>query len=239
MLATTHFLTLLGLGGLTAAFPMDTPVFVDAVNPNIVVRQVSCAPIHLIIARASTEPPGPGMIGSLAEKIIAANPGATNESISYPATLDDYQDSSAQGTAAMTKQLTDYATACPCAQIVLMGYSQGAHVVGDTLCGGGGVLGNAFTPPIDRAIGDRVFAAIQMGDPRFVANKSFDAGNSTSDGLFPRPANLTCDSYASRIKSYCDEGDTYCASGNDTYIHITYLDRYTTNALDFVNDKLA
>ncbi|GME29270.1 putative carbohydrate esterase family 5 protein [Neofusicoccum parvum] len=208
MLATTHLLTLLGLGGLTAAFPMDTPVFVDAVNPNIVVRQVSCAPIHLIIARASTEPPGPGMIGSLAEKIIAANPGATNESISYPATLDDYQDSSAQGTAAMTKQLTDYATACPCAQIVLMGYSQ-------------------------------VFAAIQMGDPRFVANKSFDAGNSTSDGLFPRPANLTCDSYASRIKSYCDEGDTYCASGNDTYIHITYLDRYTTNALDFVNDKLA
>lgn len=146
--------TLALLGGYTTAFPMDTPVFTDTAN-NIVVRQVSCAPVHIIIARASTEPPGPGMIGALAEQVIQANPGATNESIDYPATLSDYQDSSEQGTAAMTRTLTDYANACPCAQIVLMGYSQGAHVVGDTLCGGGGVLGNAFTPPIDKAIGDR------------------------------------------------------------------------------------
>lgn len=83
-----------------------------------------------------------------------------------------------------------------------------------------------------------VFAAILMGDPRFVAGKSFDAGNSTTDGYIPRPANISCDSYTDRMRSYCDEGDYYCAGGNDKVIHNTYLDRYTTDALEFVNDKL-
>ncbi|KAH7032380.1 cutinase [Macrophomina phaseolina] len=206
---------------------------------NVVIRQVSCAPTHLIIARASLEASGPGIIGALAEQILAANPGATNESIAYPATLDDYQDSSAQGTAAMARALTEYAGACPCARIVLLGYSQGAHVVGDALCGGGGVLGNAYTAPVEGMVGERVLAIIQMGDPRFVAGKSFDAGNSTRNGLFPRPANISCDAYGDRIRSYCDEGDTCCAGGNNTLIHVTYLDRYTDDAVDFVNSKLA
>lgn len=151
------------VGSLTSAFPLDTPICTN-VN-QITVCQVSCAQIHIIIARGSKEPPGPGKIGKLAEQIIASNLGTTNESITYPATLDTnkYAYSSAQGTAAMKKQLTDYATGCPSTQFVLLGYSQGAHVVADTLCGGGEFPGSKYTPPIDRAIGgrgERVFDAV-------------------------------------------------------------------------------
>lgn len=41
-------------------------------------------------------------------------------------------------------------TSCPEAKIVLLGYSQGAHVIGNTLCGG------AFAEQgIDLRIGDK------------------------------------------------------------------------------------
>lgn len=35
----------------------------------------------------------------------------------------------------MTKLIEEYVAACPSSKIVLLGYSQGAQVVGDTLCG--------------------------------------------------------------------------------------------------------
>ena len=63
----------------------------------------------------------------------------TIEAIDYPATLTDYGSSSAAGTAAMTVALNNVAIECPSTKVVLMGYSQGAHVVGDTMCGGGAI----------------------------------------------------------------------------------------------------
>lgn len=118
-------------------------------------RQIKCAPIHIIAARESLQGPGPGSIGSLAQLIQDANPGTTLESVDYPATLDNYDSSSREGTKKTTESLTSYAKACPCAQIVMLGYSQGAHVIGDTLCGGGEYLGIPKSPPVDKAVSDR------------------------------------------------------------------------------------
>lgn len=102
----------------------------------------SCAPVHVIVARASTEPPGDGAIGSLARAVIQAHPGATQEAIQYPATLGNYISSESQGVSAEKQQLTSYANNCPGSQIVLLGYSQGAQVSLDALCGrGGGFFG--------------------------------------------------------------------------------------------------
>jgi hypothetical protein len=51
-----------------------------------------------------------------------------------------------------------------------MGYSQGAHVVGDVLGGGqGGNLGTA-TPAIAANISSHVVAVATFGDPRHVAS---------------------------------------------------------------------
>lgn len=116
----------------------------------------NCSDIHIITARASTEPPGEGIIGTLATLIQNSNQGVTRDSVQYPATFQNYAISSAMGTSQLTKQLTAYTKDCPSVKVVLLGYSQGAHVLGDTMCGGGEARGlGPTTPPIDTAVGEK------------------------------------------------------------------------------------
>jgi len=84
-----------------------------------------CADVHVIAARASTELPGPGIIGALVEQVqLTSRQSVSTDSVDYPATLTDYAGSSAQGTAATKALLTSRANACPNQKIVLVGYSQ-------------------------------------------------------------------------------------------------------------------
>jgi acetylxylan esterase len=121
---------------------------------------------------------------------------------------------------------------------VLAGYSQGAHIIGDVLGGGGGGTLGAKTPAIATAIGDKVAAVIQMGDPRHVVGRPYDVGTSRRNGLFPRGADQSLSGYASRIQSYCDNGDTFCDSGLDTAVHRSYTLRYNDAAAGFVLGKI-
>ena len=145
----------------------------------------ACASLHIIVVRASLEPPSQGVIGTLATLITGANPGSTVEWIAYPATLDNYANSSSQGVAAATQRLMDYTDSCKGSQVVLLGYSQGAQVVGDVLCGGGDpdVGLGPFTPPIAKNYSQSVIAMIQMGDPRHLVNKTYDVGSATKNGV--------------------------------------------------------
>lgn len=119
-------------------------------------RQADCSAIHIITARASTEPAGEGIIGGVADGIEESNSGVTREAVDYPAKLFPYASSSEQGTEALTEQLTAYVNNCPESKVFLLGYSQGAHVIGDVLCGGGGVPGiGSESPPISTEIGDK------------------------------------------------------------------------------------
>jgi hypothetical protein len=80
--------------------------------------------VHMIIARASTEAPGPGIIGAVATTVQQSVPGSDSEAVDYPATLTDYVASEASGVAAMQKLIESYATRCPTSKIALLGYSQ-------------------------------------------------------------------------------------------------------------------
>ncbi len=80
--------------------------------------------VHMIIARASTEQPGTGIIGTVATQVQQQIPGSDVVAVDYPATLENYVTSESQGVVAMTKLIMDYASACPNSKIVLMGYSQ-------------------------------------------------------------------------------------------------------------------
>lgn len=119
-------------------------------------RQSDCSAVHIITARASTEPAGEGIIGGVADGIEESNSDVSREAVDYPAKLMPYDDSSQKGTEALTEQLTAYVNECPDSQVVLLGYSQGAHIIGDVLCGGGGVPGiGDESPPISTEIGDK------------------------------------------------------------------------------------
>lgn len=80
--------------------------------------------VHMIVARASTEQPGTGVIGAIANNIQSQVPGSDIVPVDYPALLNPYQPSQKAGVTAMTKLVQDYAKACPQTKMVLMGYSQ-------------------------------------------------------------------------------------------------------------------
>jgi acetylxylan esterase len=226
-------LAVVALGGLTAT--------AIAASAQPAPRGTACADVDVITARASTERPGEGITGSLVTRIVnSGNQTVSRESVDYPATLSNYARSSGQGVAALTEQLTEQVRQCPDQKIVLAGYSQGAHVVLDVLGGGGGgVLGRA-TAPIDADIAAHVAAVVTFGDPRHVVGQAFDVGTSTRDGRFPRSAAQlrVLAGFADRIRSFCDSGDTFCDSGASTAVHLTYLNRYRTDATEFVLGRL-
>jgi hypothetical protein len=80
--------------------------------------------VHIIVARASTEPPGEGIIGAVATKVQQAVPGSDSEAVDYPATLTNYSISEPSGVAAMQTLIQNYVARCPSSKIALMGYSQ-------------------------------------------------------------------------------------------------------------------
>ena len=77
-----------------------------------------------------------------------------------------------------------------------------------------------------------------FGDPSFTADQSFDAGSSTKDGIFAREEGgdslALLNTYASVIRSYCDEHDPFCASGDDESVHSNEVPNHAQAATDFI-----
>jgi hypothetical protein len=94
--------------------------------PDVVRRQGkgACADVHILVARASGEGKGEGMIGGLSRAIKSAIKGADSEAVDYPAALAPYGSSEIKGVTAAKAQLTAYVQRCPNAKVVLLGYSQ-------------------------------------------------------------------------------------------------------------------
>lgn len=143
-------------------------------------RQIDCAPVHLIVARASGENPGEGIIGAVSEDVQARVAGSDAEAVDYPATLANYQESEAEGVAEMTRLVTEYAAACPDSEIVLMGYSQGGQVAMDVLCGTSSA-GFAATDPLSADVAGQISAVVVMGEPTFVPGEPYTVGDA-ADG---------------------------------------------------------
>ncbi len=80
--------------------------------------------VHMIVARASTEAPGEGIIGAVATQVQNSLPGSDSEAVVYPATLTDYVNSEQSGVAAMRQLIQSYEARCPSSKIALLGYSQ-------------------------------------------------------------------------------------------------------------------
>lgn len=196
--------------------------------------------VHMLVARGSAEAPGSGRMGIIADGILEAIPGSNIEPVAYPATFEEYADSVNDGVEAMGFALTRYAERCPDSKVVLMGYSQGGQVTMNTLCGGPAegsvILPFDDNPPISSAIvNGSVIAVVVFGDPTFIRDAPWKEGNSTSsDGLFARQDISACLPYAPKIRSWCDEGDRYCALGEVASVHGGYFTKYFNEAVDFV-----
>lgn len=85
---------------------------------------------------------------------------------------------------------------------------------------------------------DLVAAVVVFGDPSFTASQSFDRGTSTEDGVFARSEDgdslALLNTYASVLRSYCDENDTFCASGDSLDVHYAEVANHAQEAANFV-----
>src|SRR5271163_182059 len=205
-----------------------------------------CATVDIIVARASTEAQGTGVIGALAEEIqkgVKATVGV--RAVVYPAALTPYEPSVVKGDEAIKAELTEEVEKCPGQKIVLLGYSQGAQIVGDVLGGGGG--NKAFdgagdgpaTPAAAAFATEKVVGVIQYGDPRRIPGQSFDLGtDKNAEGIFPRLKTQLLTAFSPLIQSYCDTGDPFCAKGFDLEAHLDYVEKYDKTADKFIIGRL-
>lgn len=196
----------------------------------------SCATLHMIVARASQESPGEGIIGAVATQVQSLIPGSDSEAVVYPATLANYVASESAGITGMQHLIASYEARCPNSKIALLGYSQGAQVVGDVLCGTSETYWNS-TPPESAATSKNIIASIQMGDPTFALNQPQDVGNATKGGIFQRNHTAGCPS--SIMKSYCNFNDTFCDSGSSLTVHESYVGVYGDPAVQWIVGKFA
>lgn len=167
---------------------MLTSILLGALVATVAAQNTTCVSgnaVHMIIARASLESPGPGVIGQVATQVAQQLPGSDMVSVVYPATIENYTTSENLGVVAMNQLVTDYASRCPSSKMVLMGYSQGAQVTADVLCGRSDGATFNMTQAAPTTITDKVAAVVLMGDPSKATSETFLQGTSTKNGVSP------------------------------------------------------
>jgi hypothetical protein len=195
----------------------------------------SCTDFEIIAVRGTLEPGTVGALSGLAKAITDGTAHSVKTyGLPYPAS-SDWVKSAQKGINQLAAQLAGQSKACPKQKFVLLGYSQGAWVVGDALAGGGG----GVAPAVGKALGKKVAAIILYGDPRFRASEPYTRGTHAANvnGLIPREVG-GLKAYASRIRSYCDSDDTICQNGAKGNGHFRYFQTETAKAASFVLSKI-
>jgi hypothetical protein len=200
-----------------------------------------CAAVRIISARADGEDPGSGVIGSLSKLIKGQlSASVTREALVYPAQFNGWARSAAKGDRAIKAGLARAARRCPSQVFVLLGYSQGAEVVGDALGGGGGGALGPVTAGVPAPVARKVVAVIQYGDPRRMPGLAFDKGSAPgATGLYPRGQSVSLSGFAAKIRSYCDRGDPICGHGHNLAAHFGLTGKYNRAASRFVLGRLS
>ncbi|TLD11907.1 hypothetical protein PspLS_11295 [Pyricularia sp. CBS 133598] len=203
--------------------------------------------VQIFSVRGSTERSHLGRIAPVPTSIRDAIPGSFITALGYPAKIDavQYYVSVHIGVRRLTRLVENYVKMCPQSKIALVGYSQGAHVVADLVCGGSSfpIRGLPDKPkPLDPKYNKNIIATLLFGDPTRAANQPWNLGTVTDrSGYFPRRRNDACAPYAKTMQSWCDQKDRWCdtrsPSGTDPAVHKRYQERYTDAAVAFVKTQ--
>ncbi|CAI6098699.1 unnamed protein product [Clonostachys chloroleuca] len=207
----------------------------------------NCTDVHIFLARGNNEP-YPGRQSKLVAAICNGLKSCDYEDIAYYNPFEaPYCESVVEGASNGISQITAYNERCPKSKLVVSGYSQGAHVVGDVLGGGGGVYFQDCVQTsndgldFEKTPGNMIRAALLFGNTLHTANQPFNYENgSGGNGLFPRSGDRLAglNKFASVLRDYCVASDPICAGGDIVANHLNYFDIYSTNAADWVVEKL-
>ena len=199
--------------------------------------------VRVIIVRGTGERADDGLLNPVASAIADAFLGKVQTtSLDYPATFD--LNSVNAGVTALIAMLGGGARQCPAQKTVLLGFSQGAAVVGDALSEPQYRLNTSGTKDrIPEAASRNVLAVVMYGDPRFNGKASYNAGGfdpAKNGMLAPRDITALSD-YArdGRIVDYCATNDIICQQGGVEEGHRSYFsDGTREQGVDFVTSRI-
>ncbi|MEV0396106.1 cutinase family protein [Polymorphospora rubra] len=174
---------------------------------------------------------------NLTSTVVTGTPlTARRTGLKYPAKAiaPIYPISQGQGTTNLKNLVTSLGTTCSSStRFVLVGYSQGAHVIGDALASDSGNR-------IAATYRNRIAAVVFFGDPTYRVGEPFNAGGGARNGTWPRAVGVLSE-FNSRLRSYCYANDRWCQNISDPGdVHGT---RYQTSAVqtaakDFILARL-
>ncbi|KAK1700061.1 Alpha/Beta hydrolase protein [Colletotrichum godetiae] len=230
---------------LLSALPLTSGTAV--VTPRQATGDANCQSVHVFLARGNNEP-YPGRQGKLVTAICDGLDSCDYEDIQFYNPLEaPYCQSIEEGAANGTAQITAYNKRCPDAKLVVSGYSQGGHVVGDVLGGGGGTFFQGCQQKANAGLdattapGNKLAAILIFGDTRHTASQPYNYLSGAPDnGLFPRPENQLAGmrAFSSVMRSYCVESDPICAGGDTAANHLNYFDVYSSDAGKWVQEMV-
>jgi len=194
--------------------PQIDDEFNVSANPNPIVDPVDCTHYLVITARGTGEPKRKGqLLSPVARAIADSRPGLVSVlDLEYPA-ADDVRVGSNAGARKLIDTLNVQTSVCATQQFILLGYSQGALVIGDALVSPEARLVGEHVGVVSAEAASRILAIVLYGNPRFVADEPYSVGTFTPshDGILPRQAGSLAE-FAERMRDYCVEGDFICQS---------------------------
>ncbi|GAA2358716.1 hypothetical protein Cme02nite_34910 [Catellatospora methionotrophica] len=165
-----------------------------------------------------------GRLNLTSSAVVETSYTARRIAVKYPATAiaPIYPISQHTGTVNIKNLVTSLGTQCGSGtRFVLVGYSQGAHAIGDALASDSG-------DRIAAAYRSRIAAVVFFGDPTYRKGEPFNVGGATGTGTWPRAAGVLSE-FNARLRSYCYASDKWCQNASDPNdVHGT---RYQTSAV--------
>lgn len=197
-------------------------------HPEPLVEPLDCTPYLVVTVRGTGEPTKGQLLSPVAREIKKARPDeVTQIDLDYPADTD-VREGGSQGVRVLLDTLRVQHEACGDEQsFVLLGYSQGALVIGDALSAAEdrmvGVTAGDLAPEIQA----QVRSVVLYGNPRFLAVEDYSQGSfkMNRDGVFPRREGALA-AYEDRIRDFCVDKDLVCQSALDATeeAHVEYFD---------------
>jgi cutinase len=169
----------------------------------------ACTDIDVVAARGTFEPGTLGFIvgdpvySALQKKLTGTS--LSSYRVNYPADLS--LTSAAQGNTDLVNHVRSQAASCPNQRFILVGYSQGANVVDNSIgiSSAGAVVGSPIVATIPAALEPRVSSVLLFGNPIRAIGKSVTG------------------TYQSRTIDFCAAGDPVCENGGgDVGAHLGY-----------------
>lgn len=188
---------------------------------------LECTRYLTITVRGTGEPSRGQLLSPVARSIAEARPDQVlTHDLDYPADTD-VKAGGSNAVAHLTAQLNLQAESCNEQGFILLGYSQGALIIGDALAEPATRLVGEFAGELTQAARERVLAVVLYGDPRFNGDEPYNVGNfeTHKNGILPRPDG-TLAAYADRLRDYCVARDFICQSSFDLdeQGHVAYYD---------------